>query len=265
MWRDELETAREAASLAGDILADMRDRTHLIRKKGAIDLVTEADLRSEEAILDLLGRRFPGDAFLAEESPTQSGSTGRTWIVDPLDGTVNYAHGFPFYAVSIALEAGEEVVVGVIRNPLSGEQYEAVTGEGAFLNGTRLSVSSTRRLNDALLATGFPYDIRESPDRVLRLFNTLILRARGLRRAGSAALDLCMVAAGRADGFWEEKLHPWDTAAGVLLVREAGGVVTSFRGSPFRLEDRTIVAGNPAIHRSLIEVISSETEPRSPS
>jgi len=260
MWRDELDTAREAARLAGDVLSDMAGRTNRIRKKGAIDLVTEADLRSEAVIFDLLERRFPNDAVLSEESEARTGSSGRTWIVDPLDGTVNFAHGFPFYAVSIALEARGEMVVGVVRNPLSGEQWEAVRGEGAFLNGVRLSVSPTRELDDALLATGFPYDIREEPERVLRLFNTLILRARGLRRAGSAALDLCLVADGRADGFWEEKLHPWDTAAGILLVREAGGLVTTFHGTPFHPKDKTLVAGNPPVHRALIRIISSEME-----
>ena len=258
MWQNEFDTAREAARLAGEILLGMSARANRVEKKGAIDLVTEADLRSEEAVFELLGRRFPEDGVLSEESAARSGTSGRRWIVDPLDGTVNFAHGFPCWAVSIALESEGEIVLGVVLDPVTGERFEAVRGGGAFLNGDRLSVSSTGDLNDALLCTGFPYDIREEPDRVLRLFEALILRSQGVRRPGSAALDLCHVAAGRADGFWEEKLHPWDTAAGILLVREAGGVVSTFEGGPYRPEDKSLVAGNPSIHRAMVEVISSE-------
>lgn len=264
MWHDELEAAREAARTAGDILLRMSERSNRIEKKGPIDLVTEADLRSEEAVFDLLGRRFPEDAVLSEESVARAGASGRTWIVDPLDGTVNFAHGFPCWTVSIALQTGEGIALGVIVDPIRDERFEAVRGEGAFLNGARLSVSSVQTLDDALLCTGFPYDIREAPDRVLGLFRALILRSQGLRRPGSAALDLCCVAAGRADGFWEEKLHPWDTAAGVLLVQEAGGVVSTFEGTPYTPGDRSLVAGNPDVHRAMIEVIASELEAASP-
>lgn len=259
MWRNEFDTAREAARLAGDTLLRMSIGANRVEKKGAIDLVTEADLRSEEAIFELLDRRFPEDGILSEESEARTGSSGRRWIVDPLDGTVNFAHGFPCWAVSIALESAQEIVLGVVLDPVMGERFEAVRGEGAFSNGERLSVSSTADLDDALLCTGFPYDIREEPDRVLRLFEALILRSQGVRRPGSAALDLCHVAAGRADGFWEEKLHPWDTAAGILLVREAGGIVSTFEGGPYRPADKSLVAGNPPIHRAMVEVISSET------
>jgi myo-inositol-1(or 4)-monophosphatase len=262
MWQNELDTAREAARLAGDILLRMSVGANRVEKKGAIDLVTEADLRSEEAVFELLSRRFPEDGILSEESEARTGRSGRRWIVDPLDGTVNFAHGFPCWAVSIALEAEQEIVLGVVLDPVMGERFVAVRGEGARLNGERLSVSSTGDLNDALLCTGFPYDIREEPDRVLRLFEALILRSQGVRRPGSAALDLCYVAAGRAEGFWEEKLHPWDTAAGVLLAREAGGTVSTFEGEPYRPGDPTLVAGNPSIHRAMLEVISSEIEPR---
>jgi myo-inositol-1(or 4)-monophosphatase len=261
MWQTELETALEAARLAGDILVRMSHRANRVEKKGAIDLVTEADKRSEEAVFELLERRHPEDGILSEESEARSGTSGRRWIVDPLDGTVNFAHGFPCWAVSVALEAAQEIVVGVVLDPSTGEVFEAVRGEGAWLNGERLRVSATGDLDDALLCTGFPYDIREEPERVLRLFEALILRCQGVRRPGSAALDLCYVAAGRADGFWEEKLYPWDTAAGVLLVREAGGIVSTFEGRPHRPEDKTLVAGNPPVHRAMVEVISSELEP----
>ncbi len=258
MLHKELQTAREAARLAGDILVRMTNRANRIEKKGEIDLVTEADLLAEKAILGLIHTRFGSDAILSEESPARTGSSGRTWIVDPLDGTVNFAHGFPCYAVSIALEIDHDLVLGVIRDPVRGEQFEAVKGQGAFLDGERLAVSECRELNDSLLCTGFPYDIREEPEQLLRLFRTMILRARGVRRPGSAALDLCFVAAGRADGFWEEKLHPWDTAAGVLLVQEAGGVVTTFEGTAYRPGDPSLVAANPVIHSAMLEAISED-------
>ncbi|MGD8388020.1 MAG: inositol monophosphatase family protein [Desulfobacteraceae bacterium] len=256
MWEPEVTAAREAARLAGDELIRMVGHTNRITKKGEIDLVTEADFRSERALVDFLSKRFAGDGILSEESEGQTGRSGRTWILDPLDGTINYAHGFPFYAVSIALEAEGNIVVGLVSNPVSGEVFEAVRGEGASLCGERLQVSQTEVLNDALLGTGFPYTIRREPDPVLRRFRDLILRARGVRRAGSAALDLCFVAAGRLDGFWEQNLNPWDTAAGILLVQEAGGLVTTFQGAPYRpRKDRTVAAANPVLHQALIDVL----------
>lgn len=258
MFQNELQTAREASRLAGDILTRMSKQANRMEKKGEIDLVTEADLLAEKAILGLLKDRFGKDAILSEESRAHTGSSGRTWIVDPLDGTVNFAHGFPCYTVSIALESHGELMLGLVSDPVRGEHFEAIKGQGAFMDGRRLSVSESRELNDSLLLTGFPYDIREEPDQVLRLFRAMILRARGVRRPGSAALDLCYVAAGRADGFWEEKLHPWDSAAGVLLVREAGGVVTTFEGAEYRPGDPSLVAGNPLVHSAMMEVISEE-------
>jgi myo-inositol-1(or 4)-monophosphatase len=177
--------------------------------------------------------------------------------VDPLDGTTNFAHGFPMYAISIALQEKDTIVLGVVLNPVNEEEFRAVRGQGAFLNNEPLRVSKTRSLQDALLATGFPYDIHQDPDHVLLLFRKMILRARGIRRPGSAALDLCYVAAGGFDGFWEEKLHPWDTAAGALIVEEAGGVVTSFSGDAYDPRDKTIVAGNPYVHEAMLEILSS--------
>jgi myo-inositol-1(or 4)-monophosphatase len=258
MLEKELQTAREAASEAGQILARMSKGSNVVKKKGEIDLVTEADLLAEEAILRLIRRRFRDDAVLSEESSAREGTSGRTWVVDPLDGTVNFAHGFPFYAVSIALEIEGEPVLGVVKDPVRGERFEAVKGEGAFLGEKRITVSDCRKLNDGLLCTGFPYDIREDPKQVLSLFRAMILKARGVRRPGSAALDLCFVASGRADGFWEMKLNPWDTAAGALLVREAGGIVTNFRGEEYRSGDPGIIAGNPFIHPAILEAVSAE-------
>lgn len=265
MWESEIAAAREAARLAGEVLIRRTVETNPITKKGEIDLVTAADFQSEQTLVDLLSRRFPEDGILTEESEGTAGRSGRTWILDPLDGTINFAHGFPFYAVSIALESEGDIVLGLVSNPLNGEVFEAVRGAGAFLDGERLHVSGTESLNDALLGTGFPYDIRREPEPILQHFRDLILRARGVRRAGSAALDLCFVAAGRLDGFWEEKLNPWDTAAGILLVRESGGLVTTFQGAPYRpRQDRTVAAANPALHPDLVGVLSRRDETDSP-
>ncbi len=256
MWNKELSTALEAAGRAAGILAGRAGKAKSVTKKGEIDLLTEADLLSQEAVLEVISRDFPRDSVLAEESEQRQGSSGRTWVVDPLDGTTNFAHGFPFYAVSIALEAEGRPVVGVVLNPETGEEFAAVRGRGATLNNSPIRVSSTGNLGDALLATGFPYDIRERPDRVLFLFRSMVLRARGVRRAGSAALDLCFLAAGRFDGFWEESLKPWDTAAGVLIAEEAGARVTTYTGGDYTPYHDTVCAANPALHARMVEVLS---------
>jgi myo-inositol-1(or 4)-monophosphatase len=258
MLEKELKTAFEAAHLAGDILKQMAGGPNPITKKGEIDLVTKADIRSEKAVVAHLSNHFPKDAILTEESEGKNGSSGRTWILDPLDGTTNFAHGFPFYAVSIALMEQDTISLGVVFNPVSCEAFRGVRGQGAYLNNAPIKVSQTQFLEDSLLATGFPYDIHQKPDQVLHLFRDMTLRSRGVRRAGSAALDLCFVAAGRFDGFWEEKLHPWDTAAGALIVEEAGGVVTSFKGGAYNPWDKTITAGNPVIHKAMLEILSLE-------
>lgn len=253
----ELEAALEAARLGGQILKDKAGNVGQIQKKGEIDLVTDADILSEKALIEVLGRDFPEDEILTEESQGRAGNSGRVWILDPLDGTTNFAHGFPVYAVSIGLWADGRMMLGVVLNPVADEEFTAVRGQGAFLNGRPMRVSRTESLKDALLATGFPYDIQQNPGRILRNFEKLILRSRGVRRPGSAAVDLCYVAAGRFDGFWEERLHPWDTAAGALLVEEAGGAVTSFEGRPYNPWDKSIAAGNPLIHREVLEVLQS--------
>ncbi|MFP4037362.1 MAG: inositol monophosphatase family protein [Desulfobacteraceae bacterium] len=257
MWQKELSTARKAAGRAGGILAGRAGKAVAVTKKGEIDLRTEADMESQQAVLKILSTEFPRDSILAEESDKQrQGDSGRTWVVDPLDGTTNFAHGFPFFAVSIALEAEGRPVVGVVLNPESGEEFTAVRGGGAFLNNHPIRVSSTSGLGDALLATGFPYDICERPDEVLSLFRRMIVRARGVRRAGSAALDLCFLAAGRFDGFWEQSLKPWDTAAGVLIAEEAGAVATTYQGGEYTPYHKTICAANPALHPRMVEVLS---------
>jgi len=254
MFDVELSVAGEAARRGGDILLRMMGDSHRIIKKGDIDLVTEADLASEKAILESIRRHFPGDAILAEESGKQGVKGPRTWLVDPLDGTTNYAHGFPFFAVSVGLEIENEVVMGVVYNPCMGEFFEAVAGMGAFLNGNPIQVSGTLGFEESLLATGFPYDVHERPGRVLSLLEKILTRAQGVRRLGSAALDLCYVAAGRLDGFWEEDLKPWDTAAGVAMVREAGGRLSTFHGGPYTPHMQTVVASNGWIHEEMVAI-----------
>ncbi|MBW2358889.1 MAG: inositol monophosphatase [Deltaproteobacteria bacterium] len=244
MWNKELETARLAARAAGKILSRMFGHVNHIKKKGNIDLVTEADLEAEKIILKTIRRDFPKDSILSEESGMQKQTSGRTWIVDP-------------FGVSIALEIEKEIVLGIVYNPHMDEYYEAVRGRGALLNNRPIHVSKTSNLNESLLATGFPYNIHEKSQEVIELFGKMIVRAQGIRRPGSAAIDLCYVAAGRLDGFWEQDLYPWDTAAGIIIVEEAGGKLTTFEGKPYSPYQKTIVAANPFIHGEMLKVLSS--------
>jgi myo-inositol-1(or 4)-monophosphatase len=256
MWNKELEIAHRAASSAGKTLSNIYGHVNHVMKKGSIDLVTEADLEAEKIILETIRSNFPEDSILSEESGRQKHTSGRTWLVDPLDGTTNFTHGFPFFAVSIALEIEKEIVLGIVYNPKMDECYEAVRGEGSRLNKSPINVSKTSNLNESLLATGFPYDIHEKSEEVINFFGKMVVRAQGIRRPGSAAIDLCYVAAGRFDGFWEQGLNPWDTAAGILIVEEAGGKVTTFEGKPYSPYQKTIVAANPSIHGEMIKVLS---------
>lgn len=254
---DRLDLARRVAGRAGDLQRE-RYETHLtIASKGAsIDLVTEVDRACEALIVGEIRSAFPGDAILAEEGGTGAGPGAEfCWIVDPLDGTTNYAHGFPRFCVSIGIERRGERVVGVVLDPLLRERFEAVRGGGAWLGSRRLAVSSEAELGRGLFATGFPYDVHESDDDNLEAFARVVKSARGIRRDGSAALDLCYVAAGRIDGYWERKLHAWDVAAGILLVEEAGGRVSDEQGGPVDRSGRELVATNGPLHASLIEKI----------
>jgi len=255
MFEDESIVAREAVKAAGKILSCMLGNAHHIVKKGEIDLVTEADLAAEKIVLEIVGHNFPQDNILSEEAGRRDETSHRTWLIDPLDGTTNFAHCFPFFAVSIALEIENEVVLGVVYNPYMNEFFEAAKGKGTYLNGEPLRVSATFSLQESLLATGFPYDIHERPEKVLGLFEKMIVRAQGIRRLGSAALDLCYVAAGRLDGFWEEDLKPWDTGAGDIIVREAGGRLTTFGGGPYHPYLKSVVASNGLIHDEMIRAI----------
>jgi myo-inositol-1(or 4)-monophosphatase len=247
--------ARQAAFKAGKILKDLFGKADTIAKKGEIDLLTEADIQSEKVILNLIKSHFPGDDILAEEAGESIHGSGYLWIIDPLDGTTNFAHSFPFFAVSIALRAEDEVVAGLVFNPYYNELYEAQRGKGAFLNGNPIMVSGVRDLRESLLATGFPYSIYKDPRRVMDLFERMVVKAQGIRRPGSAALDLCYVASGRMDGFWEEGLQPWDTAAGSLIVEEAGGRVGDYTGAAYSPFQKSIVASNPHIFEKMLDII----------
>ncbi|MDD2899226.1 MAG: inositol monophosphatase family protein [Desulfuromonadaceae bacterium] len=254
---DYLNTAVSAARIAGRYQHSRFASSHNIEMKGDKDLVTEVDKESERLIVEHLLSCFPLHNIIAEEGKyLQSGSPFR-WIIDPVDGTTNYAHGFPWFCSSIGLEQNGDLVVGVIYNPVYDELFTATKGGGAHLNGRRISVSRNTPLQNSLLGTGFPYDCATDPANNFDNFITFQKRARGIRRAGAAALDLASVAAGRLDGFWELKLKAWDVAAGVLLVREAGGVVTTFDGSPYDVFNDRIVASNGLIHDEMIALLGS--------
>ncbi len=249
--------AVETAKAAGRLLKSKFGGPLTVDYKGEIDIVTEADRMSEMLILESIRQRYPDHGILSEESPASGMGASYRWLVDPLDGTTNYSHGFPVYCVSIALERDGEIVLGAVNNPMMDETFAARKGAGAFLNGRRLKVSSVRTLTASLLATGFPYDIRNSENNNLDLFSRMALSAQAIRRAGAAALDLCYVAAGRFDGFWELKLKPWDTAAGWLLVTEAGGRVTDLAGAPYELSSPNMLASNGLLHNDMIRVLQS--------
>ena len=255
-------TAVEAATIAGKILLDYARSGFRIEYKNAVNLVTDADRTSEQAIIEVIRRTYPNHDILAEERGVESaGRSPYKWVIDPLDGTTNFAHGFPVYCVSIGLEYDGQMVVGVILDPTRQELFVAVSGQGATLNGERLRVSQTSALDTALLVTGFAYDIRESTHNNLDYFSRFCLSARGVRRTGSAALDLCYVAAGRFDGFWEMKLHPWDVAAGSLMVTESGGRMSDFKGGAFSIDGEEMVASNGLIHSEMLDVLHNASPP----
>ena len=248
-------TAVYIARKAGSFLKSRFGRKRKVGYKGAINLITEMDLLSEKMIVSEIRQRFPNHSLLAEEKTSYRTDSPYRWIIDPLDGTTNYAHHYPVFCVSIALEKNGEIILGVVYDPMLNELFCAEKGKGARLNGRKIQVSSTSKLSQSLLATGFPYDLRENPVNNLDHFFHFSLRGHGVRRAGSAALDLCYVAAGRFDGFWEMKLGPWDMAAGCLVIREAGGKTTDFLGQPLALDGKQVLASNKKIHPEMIQVL----------
>lgn len=252
---EELEVALEAARRAGGVLRDGFGSRHRIEYKGEVDLVTETDGRAEEVIREVLVGAFPSYGVLGEEGGETSGEEDARWIVDPIDGTTNFAHGFPMFAVSIALEKAGEVVLGVVYDPINEETFVAERGKGARLNGEGIGVSEAEVLVRALVVTGFPYDREEVPAAV-DLFGRFATRAQDMRRLGSAALDVCYVAAGRLDAYYERGIHAWDVAAAGLVLEEAGGTITDYKGRPFELESGEMVASNGPLHPAMIELTS---------
>jgi myo-inositol-1(or 4)-monophosphatase len=250
-----LDIAIAAAKEAGTLLSERFGKHLTIEKKGQVNLVTNADRDSEKLIKNIILARYPEHSFKAEEGTEFAKRSRYLWLVDPLDGTTNYAHGFPAYCVSIALLEDDEVIAACIYNPNLDECFTAEKGRGAFLNGLPIAPSVTEKLDDSLLATGFPYDIRESSETNLKEFGAFAIVARAIRRAGSAALDLAYTACGRFDGFWEFKLSPWDIAAGILIVREAGGKVTNWSGQKYDIFKGEVLASNGKIHDEMLGVL----------
>ena len=229
-----------------------------VDKKGAIDLVTEIDLQIEREFRAMIADRFPDHVVLGEEfsnSGEREGTPEFCWVFDPVDGTTNYAHGLPIFCSSLALEIGGEIAVGAVYDPTRRELFTAERGQGAWLNGRPLRVSTADTLLDSLLVTGFHYGIQRDPEELVSLFREFITRSRAVRRLGSAALDLCYVAAGRFDGYWESKIQPWDVAAGALIVEEAGGRVSTITGGSFRSRAGSVIASNGRIHQLMLDVI----------
>ncbi|HYL69213.1 MAG TPA: inositol monophosphatase family protein [Candidatus Limnocylindria bacterium] len=255
-----LEVAADAAREAGSLLLTEFDRPKNITYKGEVDIVTESDRRSEALIVSRLRDHFPTHAIVAEEGGEGAAIGARyCWHVDPLDGTTNFAHGYPCFAVSLGLLEDGDPLLGVVYNPVSREIFTALRGEGAYLGQKRIHVSSIEKLSTSLLATGFPVDkVRQSQN--INYYWAYTLRSHGVRRDGSAALDLCSVACGRFDAFWEFGLRSWDTAAGILLVKEAGGSVSDFSGRPYRPGDPALLASNGRLHLELQQVAADVAE-----
>jgi len=244
-----------AAYKGAEIIRSYYGKLPKIHKKGVIDLVTEADIGSERIIIETIRKTYPDHAILAEESGVNGSGADVQWIIDPLDGTTNFAHQVGLFAVSIAVSLKEDIVVGIVLNPITGELFTATAHEDCQLNGQPIRVSKAQKVSESLLVTGFPYNLRENLHPLINLFSNCLYAAQGVRRLGSAALDLCYVACGRFDGFWEQGLYPWDTAAGMLIVQKAGGVVTDFSNQPFRVEQKEILATNGAIHKEMLDVL----------
>ncbi len=254
------ELAIDTATKVGAMLKERLGDPGTVEFKGAVDIVTEMDKRSEELIVEAIRGAYPDHSILTEEGTNitgakESGAESK-WIIDPIDGTTNYAHGFPVFSISIALEVSGVIELGVVHNPMLSETFVAERGTGAFLNGTRLQVSKVSALERGLLATGFPYDIRTTENNNIDHFTNFSLNAQAIRRAGSAALDLSYVAAGRFDGFWEMKLRPWDVAAAALMIEEAGGRITDFAGGEFSIYSSECLASNGLLHGPMVEILA---------
>ena len=261
-----MATAIDIVLRAGEIQMARFGRDVGIQKKGAIDLVTEVDLEVERMFRRMIGERYPSHEILAEELGAVSGAGSRPaggdghrycWVFDPIDGTTNYAHGIPIFCAALGLEIDGRVDVAAVYDPTRRELFTAERGLGAFLNGSRLEVSSTASVLDSVLVTGFPYDVHTHGADILAMFNAFVLEARAVRRLGSAALDLCYVAAGRFDGFWEQRLKPWDVAGASLIVEEAGGTLSGMDGSVFSARHAHVLASNGPVHAEMLDIIAT--------
>jgi myo-inositol-1(or 4)-monophosphatase len=250
-----LRVAIEAAREAGRIQKRSYGRAGKVEYKGEIDLVSDVDRLCEKAIVGTITEAFPDHDILSEETPFSGKGSAWKWIIDPIDGTTNYVREYPCFCVSIGLEVEGEMRLGVVYNPLLEELFHAQKGEGAWLNGKKIAVSRTDDLYKSFLCTGFPYDIREHIDFYLRFFREFTIRSLAIRRPGSATLDLCYLAAGRFDGFWELKLHAWDVAAASLMITEAGGRLSDFQGGPFSIYSGETLASNGVIHDQMLQVM----------
>jgi myo-inositol-1(or 4)-monophosphatase len=249
------KTAIEAAHRSAKILRSQFGNTSRIRKKAHAEIVTEADTESENAIISTIQAQYPDHSILGEECGLIKGASEYKWIIDPLDGTVNFAHQIPIFSISIALAVQDTIVLGVILDPVNDELFAAVSGQGAKLNGDPIQVSASATISESLLVTGFPYDVEEIFEAVMVRYSRCLKASQAIRRLGTAALDLCYVACGRFEGFWEQNLKPWDTAAGALLVVEAGGRVTTFADHPYTVEQPEILATNGIIHKDMLGLL----------
>jgi len=259
MYTEYLKTAEEAARIGGGILIKYLGKPVDVKYKGDVDLVTIADRLSEEEIVSLISALYPEHRIIGEEGTEKNTNSKYRWIIDPLDGTTNYAHAFPCFAVSIGLEVSGKIVAGVVYDPVRDECFTGEDGGGAYLNGKSIHVSDIDILDKALLATGFPYDRRENADEYLHDFKNFLQKAQELRRPGAASIDLCYVASGRLDGFWECKLHPWDVAAASVIVKEAGGKMSDFKGKEYSIYGEETLASNSRIHEEMIEVLKERS------
>jgi myo-inositol-1(or 4)-monophosphatase len=253
-----LDFAVDLARSAGDVLKHYMAREKQVELKGRANLVTAADREAEACIIGRIRERYPQHAILAEESGSSGPSTqgGGKWIIDPLDGTTNFAHQYPFFCVSIAFELAGSILCGAVYDPWRDEMFSAARGQGSVVNGQRLRVSDVHQLRAGMIMTGFPYTFPEKIRLAMAQFEAFMLESQAVRRGGSAALDLCYTALGRVDGFWELDLHPWDTAAGVVILEEAGGRVTDFGGAAFSVYGKQILASNGRIHEEMVEVLA---------
>jgi myo-inositol-1(or 4)-monophosphatase len=256
----EIDIAIQAALTAGQMLCKNLSNTHEIHFKGVIDMVTEMDCASERMLLEILKSAYPQYGFMGEEGSRAGEAESGCWIVDPVDGTTNYSRGYPLFSVSIALQKLSEIVLGVVFNPVSNELFVAEKGSGASLNGKPIHVNTCTSLAQSLLASGFPYDVWSSPVNNFREWSEFMRRTISVRCDGSASLDLCHVAMGRVDGYWELDLEAWDMAAGALIVEEAGGMVTHVSGEPFSILGRNVLASNGHLHRAMLEILNSPAQ-----